>query len=82
MTYIEMPTFNSCTERVGCPGIIHDHSASSHPVYWAWMTSQLNVSFIRKLRGSLICLTCLLTYSPSVLVQPGTGGGPVNWCRN
>ena len=48
----------------------------------AWMNSKLTVVLIRALRGSLVFLAYFLTCYPWVFVQPGTGGRPVNWCRN
>ena len=38
----------------------------------AWMTSQLNVALIHKLRASLMCLVYFLTYHLWVFVQPGS----------
>ena len=32
-----VPTFNSCTKCLGCPGIIHDRTLGCHPVSWALM---------------------------------------------
>ena len=50
----------------GQPGIIHDRNLVCHPVSWAfidaWMTSQLGVVLIRKLRGSLKCLAIFYCY--------------------
>ena len=48
----------------------------------AWMTSQLNVALTRKLCVSLMYLASSLTYTPFVIVQPGTDRRPVDWCRN
>ena len=45
----------------------------------AWMTSQLNVTLIRKQRGSLMCLDYCLTCYAWVFLQPGTGCRPVDW---
>ena len=60
---LTVPTFNSCTKCVGSPGIIHDRTPDYHPVSWAWMNGwphdRTNVALIRKLRGSLMCLTYL-----------------------
>ena len=47
----------------------------------AWMTSQLNVALIRKLRGSLVCLAYFLTFYPYVFATPGTSRRPVDWCN-
>ena len=46
-----VPTFNSCTKYVGSPAIVHERTPDCHPVACAWMTLQLNVPMIRKLRG-------------------------------
>ena len=54
-----MPTFNPYTKCVGGPGMIYDHPPDCNPSCLgmdAWMTSQLKVAFIRKLRGSLMWL--------------------------
>ena len=49
----------------------------------AWMTSQLNVALIRKLRVSLMCLAYFFyLLSIWVFVQPLTGRRPIDWCRN
>ena len=53
-------TFNSCTKWMGSPGIIPERLsacsiANQFPGH-AWMTSQLKVTFIPKLCGSLMCL--------------------------
>ena len=79
--YYTVSTFNSCTKCVCNPGVIHDRTPGCHPVSWAWMTSQLNVSLIRKLRGSLMCLAYCLTCHPWVFVQPDTGKRPVDSFR-
>ena len=44
----------------------------------AWVTSQLNVALMCKLRESL---AYFLTCYPWVFVQPGIGRCPVDWCR-
>ena len=51
-----VPTFNSCTKCKGSSGIIHDRTPDCHRFSWTWMTSQLNVALICKLRGKLMCL--------------------------
>ena len=51
----------------------------------AWITSQLKVAFICKLRGSLMCLAYFLNFLTCyqmVFVQLGTGRRPVDWCRD
>ena len=40
------------------------------------------VAFIRKLHGPMMCSGYSLTRRPLVLVQPGTGKRPVDWCKN
>ena len=54
---LRMEMVNSCTKGVGHLRIISDRSPNCHPVFWAWMTPQLNVALICKLSGSLMCLT-------------------------
>ena len=56
----QVPTYNSCSKCAGSPAIIHDRTPDCCPVFWAWMTSQLNEALIRKLRGSLMCLAYFL----------------------
>ena len=50
-----VPTFNSCTQWVGSPGM-----PDCHQVPWSWRygsgTSQLKAALTRKLRWSLMCL--------------------------
>ena len=48
----------------------------------AWMTSQLNVVFHRKLRRLLLCLAYFLTCYSWVFQKTGIGRRPVDWCRN
>ena len=67
---------------MGRPSMIHDRTPDCHPVLWAWMTSQVNVTLIRKLSGSLMSLDYLMTCYSWGFVQPGTGRRPVDWCRN
>ena len=47
-----------------------------------WMTSQLSVALIHKIRGSFVCFAYFLTCYPRVLAQPGTGRRPVDWWKN
>ena len=47
-----------------------------------WMTLQLNVALIRKVREFLMCLTLHLTCYRWVFVQSGTDRRRVDWCRN
>ena len=42
-------TLNSCTKSV-----IHASTPDRHPVFWAWMTLQLNAALIYKLRRSYV----------------------------
>ena len=59
-----LSTFNSCTKSVGSPGITHDRTPKMSAIFQGmvvWMTSQLNVALIYKLRVSLMCLSCFLT---------------------
>ena len=58
-----VPTFNSCTKRVGSWEKIYNQMPDCHPfsVTYAWMTLQLNVALISKLHGSLMCLDYFLT---------------------
>ena len=77
------PVVNSYTKFVGSPEILHDHAPDCHPSFMgmdAWMTPQLNIALIRKLRGTLMCLAYFLTCYPWVFVQPGIDRRPVNWC--
>ena len=49
----------------------------------AWMSSQLDVALVCKLRGSLMCLAYLiLKCYPWVFAQLVTDRRPVDWCRN
>ena len=60
----------------------HAQLAPSFLCMDTWVTSQLNVAFIRRLRGSSnMCLAYFLTCYPWVIVQPGTSRCPVDWCR-
>ena len=64
-----MPSFNSCMKGVLIPDIIHDRTPDCHPVrlgMYAWMTPQLNVTWIRKIHGPLICLASFDMLSNSV----------------
>ena len=54
-----MPTYNSCTKRVGSPGLIHAQLPTIFLGMDAWITSQLNIALICKLCVSLMCLTYL-----------------------
>ena len=52
---LTVPTFNSCTESMGSPGILQDltpERPTSFPGMDARATLQLNVTLIRKLLGS------------------------------
>ena len=53
--------------------LIHARLFATHLGMDARMNSQLNVAFIHKLRGLLMCLASFLTCYPWVFVQPGTG---------
>ena len=74
-SHYTVPTFNFCTKCVGSPDTIHDRLQPSFLEKDAWMTLQLNVALIRKLRGSFMCLAYyfVLEYYPWVCVQLGTG---------
>ena len=80
----KVPKFNSCTKCLGSPGNIRPHAWLPHSILSmdVWATSQLNVALIRKLRGSLICMSCFLTCHLLLCVQPSTGRRPVDWCRS
>ena len=54
----------------------------SFPATVAWMTLQLDVALICKLRGSLVGLAYFLTCFPWDFVQPGIGRPPFDWYRN
>ena len=56
MNWRTVPTFNSCTECAGNPGIIQDYTSDWHPASGAWMTSKLKVASTCKLCGSLVWL--------------------------
>ena len=64
--------------------IIHDRTPDCHCFFCmeAWVTSQLNVDSIRKLRGSIMPLGHAFTCLTRMSVQPGTGRRPVDMCRN
>ena len=62
-----VPTFNSCTKCVDSPR----HNTQPHfrlvPSFlhmYTWMTSQLNVDLICKLRGPLMCLAIFFKCYP------------------
>ena len=46
-----VPTFISCTECVGSPGIMNDRTPDCHPVF-----QDMNIALNCKLRWSLMCL--------------------------
>ena len=48
-------------KRFYCSLILHVRTPGCHTISGAWMTSQLNVSLMCKLRWSLICLAYFLT---------------------
>ena len=79
--YGTVPTFNFYTKCVGRSGIIHDRMPDCQPVFWPWMTSQLNVVLIRKLRRSLMCLTSfwhvinVFLYNQALADVRATGAG-------
>ena len=56
-SYCTVPTFNSCTKCPGNSVIKHDCMPDCHTVSWTWMTSQMNVALVLKLRGPLMCLS-------------------------
>ena len=74
-------SFNSCTKCVGSSGRLHDRTPNCQPVSWACIFSQLKVALIYTLRGSFMWLAYLLICYTRVLVQPGTGRRPGDWCR-
>ena len=58
-----VPTFNSCTKCVGRPGRIHDRTPECSPIFFGmdvYMTSQLILALIRKLRVSSMYLAYFL----------------------
>ena len=63
---------------------IHNCTPDCHPLFWAWMTSQLKEALNHKLRGSMMSLhvAYFLTCYPWVFVQPGTYRHPLDCCRN
>ena len=80
-----VPTFNSCTEFVGSPGIKYANAPQLPPTFLgmdARITSHLNVALIRKLLGSLMFFAYILTCYLCMFVQPGTDKRPVDWWRN
>ena len=40
-SYSTVPTFDSCTECLGSPCLIHDRTPDCHPVTWAWYMDDL-----------------------------------------
>ena len=59
-----VPNFNSCTKCVGSPGRIHDRTPECSPIFLGmdvYMTSQLILALIRKLRVSSMYLDYFLT---------------------
>ena len=76
-----VPKFNSCTKYVGSPGIIHNCTCNCYSISWAWMTSELNLSYICKLYGSLMCFFDKLAMS-MCLYNQALADVPVDWCRN
>ena len=72
-----MPTFDSCTKCTSSQDM-----PGSQPVSCIWLTSELDLSLICKLRRSLMCLAYVLTSYSWICVQPGTGRRPVDWCSN
>ena len=81
-----VPAFISCTKCVGSLGIIHNRTPNWHPMSghgWDnWLlTSQLNVAFIRKLRGSFMSLAYFVIIH-CVFLQPGTGRRPIDLCMS
>ena len=70
-----VPTFNFCNKCVGRQGQNTRPHARLPPSFigmGAWMTSQLIVALIPKLRESLMCLACFFDMLFMGAVQPGT----------
>ena len=79
---LECELDNSCTKCVGRPCIIHDQLPPSFLGMDAWMTWQLNVVMIRKLRGLLTCLANFfhILSTSSLLVQELNFCAPIHAC--
>ena len=80
-----VPISNTCTKCMGSPGIINDPTSDYYATQFlaigAWITSQMNVALIRKLRGSLMSspyffeMLSMSVFNPALADVQSAGAG-------